>query len=219
VTARRRADDAGFSLIEIMVTLGVMGAMMAIFTGAILNIYKTTTATETLTTAQAQLRLAFQRFDRELRYATWVALPGKVGNVWYVEFMAPAGGGCRQLRLDTAPTGSGTTADGLGVLQLMQWTPGSPPAASQKAQTLASQILTTNVPSFFERQSVNDAPFASAGANAVGTDFATSFQRLRIQLTVKVAAGTAQIDTTFTALNSSANLPDTANACSEGRPR
>jgi hypothetical protein len=54
-------------------------------------------------------------------------------------------------------------------------------------------------------------------ASATGTDFVAAFQRLRIRLKTKVAAGTAQIDTTFTALNTLRNHEAT-NVCSEGRP-
>jgi len=221
VTARQRSDaardpdDAGFSLVEVMVTMTIMSIMMVIFTGAILQIYRTSTATESLTTAQSQLRLAFQRFDRELRYASWVAEPGMVGTAWYVEFAGPADAGCLQLRLETAP-GGGNASDGQGVLQLLRWTPGSPPAAGASGQTIASQILTTGVDPFFDLQTIDETPYASASADAVGTDFATDFRRLRIRLTTKVAAGTAEIDTTFTALNSSrAHVTDD---CSEGRP-
>jgi prepilin-type N-terminal cleavage/methylation domain-containing protein len=219
VTARRRsdADDAGFSLIEVMVTMTVMSIVMVIFTGAILQIYRTTKATESLTTAQTQLRLAFQKFDRELRYASWVAEPGRFGTAWYVEFAGPVGSGCQQLRLETAPAGR-EDSSGSGVLQLLQWTPGSPPPAGEPGQTIASQILTTGVDPFFDRQVIDELPYASASADAVGTEFTADFQRLRIRLTTKVAAGTAQIDTTFTALNSS-RAGSVANVCSEGRPR
>jgi prepilin-type N-terminal cleavage/methylation domain-containing protein len=222
VTARQRSDaardpdDAGLSMVEVMVTMTIMSIMMVIFTGAILQIYRTSTATESLTTAQSQLRLAFQRFDRELRYASWIAEPGRVDTAWYVEFAGPAGAGCLQLRLETDP-GGGNASDGLGVLQLLRWTPGSPPAAGTPGQTIASQIVTTGVEPFFDLQSIDDAPYASTSADAVGTDFVAAFQRLRIQLTAKVAAGTAQIDTTFTALNTLRDYVAT-NVCSEGRP-
>lgn len=202
-------DDAGSSLAEVMVTMGIMGIMMVIFTGAILQIYRMSTATESLTTAQSQLWLAFQRFDRELRYASWIAKPGQVGTAWYVEFAGSTSTECFQLRLvETAPAG-GNGIDGQGVLQLVKWTRYDLPSAS--VQAIASQIVTTGVDPFFDLQSVNEAPYGG------GTEFITDFQRLRIRLTTRMAAGTAHTDTTFTALNT---FRDTAtdNACSEGRP-
>ena len=208
-------DDAGFSLVETMVTLGVMSIMMAIFTGAILQVYRTSTATESLSQAQSQLRLAFQRFDRELRYASWIAEPGKFGTAWYVEFAGPVVTDCRQLRLETAPAGGGNE----GVLQLVAWTLGAPPATGRPGQTIASQLVTTGtgIEPFFDRQLPNERPYAGA-SSGVGSDFTTDLQRLRIRLTAKVAAGTAQTDTTFTALNTTRDTP-AANGCSEGRPR
>jgi prepilin-type N-terminal cleavage/methylation domain-containing protein len=208
-------DDAGFSLAEVLVTLGVMGVVMAIFTGGILNIYRTSTATEALSTAQTQLQLAFQRFDRELRYATWIAQPGQVGTAWYTEFAGPGATDCRQLRLETASAG-GNGANGQGVLQLLAWTLGAPPAAGTPGQTIASQIVTTGVDPFFELQAANATPYASA-SSGVGTEFTSDFQRLRVRLTTRAAGGNTQIDTTFTALNTSRETKAT-NSCSEGRP-
>jgi type II secretory pathway pseudopilin PulG len=215
VRARQRADD-GTTLVEIMVTMGIMSIMMVIFTSAILQIYRTTTATESLTSAQSQLRTAFERFDQQLRYASWIAEPGLFGTAWYVEFAGPTPTDCFQLRLETEAAGA-EEADGQGLLQLLTWTQGRPPPVGQPGQTIAGQILTTGVEPFFDRQSVNEMPYAIPSANAVGADFATVLQRLRIRLTTKVEAGTAQIDTTFTGLNTSADV--TGNACSEGRPR
>lgn len=79
-------DDAGFSLAEIMVTMGITSILMVIFTTAILQVYRTSAATESLSSAQAQLQIAFQRADKELRYASWIAVPAKVGSTWYVEY-------------------------------------------------------------------------------------------------------------------------------------
>ena len=208
--------DAGVSLAEVMVTMAIMSTMMVLFTGAILQVYRTSTATESLTTAQSQLWIAFQRLDRQLRYASWIATPGQFGTAWYVEFAGPASTECRQLRLETAPAG-GNGVDGQGVLQVIEWTQGHPPPAGGPGQTIASQVVTTGVAPFFEQQSANATPYASPSSGAVGTDFTTDSQRLRIRLTTKAAAGTAQVDTTFTALNTSRDTP-TTNACSEGRP-
>ena len=213
----RRRDDDGFSLAEVLVTLGLMSVVMMIFTGAILQVYRTNQATETLTEAQGQLATAFQRFDRELRYASWISPVGQVGTRHFVEFAGADPTQCRQLRLETAASSSGT--EGTGLLQLMSWTRGSPPASGARGQTIASQIVTADVPPFFTRQLANEAPYASPSPSAapVGADYVTDFQRLRIRLTTKVGAGTAQIDTTFTALNTSRTTP-ADNVCSKGRP-
>jgi prepilin-type N-terminal cleavage/methylation domain-containing protein len=210
------SNDAGFSLIEVMVTMGVMSVLMVIFTTAILQVYRTSSATQSLSTAQSQLQIAFQRFDRELRYASWIGVPGKVGTVWYVEYADADAVRCGQLRLEASPAGD-ADADAHGVLQLIQWNRGTPPAVAAQGQTLASMLITDGADPPFELQLAGSAPYANPSADAVGAGFATEFQRLRIRLTTRVGDHTTQVDTTFTALNTTRNTPAT-NGCSEGRP-
>jgi prepilin-type N-terminal cleavage/methylation domain-containing protein len=209
----RSPDDEGFSLVELVVTMSVMSVLLVIFTTAILQVYRTVSATQSASDAQAQLQLAFQRTDRELRYASWIALPGKVGTTWYVEYADADALRCGQLRLE-ASTASDTDAAAHGVLQLVQWTRGTPPASGTRGLTLASMIVTDGTIPPFDLQVASSAPYA--GAN-VGVNFATEFQRLRIQLTAREASHTTQVDTTFTALNTTRDTPPT-NGCSEGRP-
>jgi prepilin-type N-terminal cleavage/methylation domain-containing protein len=211
-----RPDDAGFSLVELMVTMGVMSALMAIFTTAILQVYRTVSAVESVSVAQSQLQLAFQRLDRELRYASWIGQQGTVGTTWYVEYAGADPTGCGQLRL-TAPSGSDTGADANGVLQLIQWTRGTPPAAGAKGTTLASLLVTGGADPPFLLQPAGSAPYYDPSASSVGTNFATEFQRLRIRLTTRVGSRSTQVDTTFTALNTTRNTSAT-NGCREGRP-
>ncbi len=208
-------DDAGFSLSEVMITMAIMSVLMVLVTGALIQVYRTTSATETLSDAQSELSRAFQRFDRELRYASWVATPGTVGTgataATYVEFAGPDETDCYQLRLQPGP--SGTTDQ--GVLQLLTWKAGRPPAKGTPGNTVASQVVTGGADPYFELQAPGSAPYASA---PVGTTYKAVNQRLRIRLTTSTGEGTASIDTTFTALNTTDTTPAT-NACSEGRPR
>jgi prepilin-type N-terminal cleavage/methylation domain-containing protein len=207
----RRRDDAGYSLIEVVVGMGIMSVLMVLFTTAILQVFRTSGKAESIAEAQSQLQRAFQRFDQEIRYASWISPPGEVGGAWYVEFASSDGTECLQLRLQTAP---GPTADngtdGRGVLQLLRWAPGAPPAANQPGQTIASRLVTGDVDPF---------ELQAAGSTPYGTDsqFAPDFQRLRIRLSSQVGTGVAEADTTFTALNTSRNTP-TTHTCSQGRP-
>ncbi|MEV6598192.1 hypothetical protein AB0M36_15120 [Actinoplanes sp. NPDC051346] len=221
-------DDEGSSLTEIMVTMGIMSAVMVVFTGAILQVYRTVQATDTLTDAQAQLSVAFQRFDRHLRYASWINKPGVrhegSADTWYVEFAGVKGEKCRQLRLELGPDPGSNSPIGQGLLQLLEWTPGSPPAPHTPGMTIASQVDTTNISrqttptgtkiAPFELHKADTKPYATA---AEGSQFVPEFDRLRIRLSTKVAAGAAAIDIAFTALNTDRDTPDT-NDCSEGRP-
>jgi prepilin-type N-terminal cleavage/methylation domain-containing protein len=208
-------DDAGFSLAEVMVTMGLMSILMVIFTTAILQVYRTTSTAESLSVAQSQLQLAFQRSDRELRYASWIGVPGKVGTTWYVEYADADALRCGQLRLEASPAGD-ADADAHGVLQLIQWPRGTPPASGVRGLTLASMLVTDGADPF-ELQTASSMPYANPTAGAVGTSFATEFQRLRIRLTTRVGTRSTQVDTTFTALNTTRDTQPT-NGCSEGRP-
>lgn len=203
-------DDAGFSLIEVMVTMGLMSVVMVVFTAAILQSYRSSAKAESISIVQSQLRIAFQRFDRELRYASWVAQPGQVGTAWYVEWAGYDGSQCYQLRLETAPAGSQEGPNNAqGVLQLRTWPRATPPAAGTPGQTIASNVADPGSSAPFERQ--------GAGVATSGSDFVPDFERLRVRLTAQRGDSTASVDTTFTALNTSRNTPDT-NDCSMGRP-
>jgi prepilin-type N-terminal cleavage/methylation domain-containing protein len=215
--SRRRPDDAGYSLVEVMVTMTIMSVLMALFTTAVLQVYRASVTTEALSTAQSQLQTAFQRFDRELRYASWIAQPAKIGTTWYVEFVGYDRVSCVQLRLSTSPAQPGSN-DGRGVLQLIRWPLGTPPTAGKPGQTVASTLVTDDGVPPFELQDAGDMPYASPSPSGVGAGFEPDLQRLRIRLKTRVGAKTAQVDTTFTALNTKRNTSDTVSGCSEGRP-
>ncbi|GII04165.1 PulJ/GspJ family protein [Planobispora takensis] len=226
----RSSGDAGISLVEVMVTVGIMGVLMAIFTAGILQVYRSVNVTESVAAAQSQLNIMFQRLDKEVRYASWVAEPGLVRNRWYVEYAymeydktnaqtgAQTGKAqCGQLRLDL----------GTGVMQRVQWTPGSPPAEGRPGQTLASQIVTTGLGSGtatppFELQKAGSFPYGGMNSSAVGARFAPDFQRLRLHMTTRVSsspdAAPVETDITFTALNTSRDT-SADNVCDEGRPQ
>lgn len=208
----RRSDDAGYSLIEVLVTTGIMSVVLTMFTTAMLQAYRATGRAESYSIAQSDLHRAFQRFDRELRYASWVGVPGTVGTgastVYYAEFAGADGESCLQLRLEPGDQ-SGNARNGRGILQLLRWTAGSPPASGARGQTVASNLVVDATPPF-ERQAADAKPYSDS-------DFTSDLQRLRIRLTSRVDGATARVDTTFTALNTSRDTP-AANRCQEGRP-
>ncbi|GAA3440882.1 PulJ/GspJ family protein [Planomonospora venezuelensis] len=220
----RASGDAGISLIEILVTIGVMGVVMTMFTTGVLQVYRTVNTVESLSTAQSQLHVAYQRLDREIRYASWLSAVRGDGDHWYVGFAymdfpdedaqtpQPVNAQTRQpwcgrLRLDL----------GTGVLQLQRWTPGSPPAAGTPGETLASHVVTDGGLRTDPPFSVRDAG-SSATADAA---FVPDFQQLRVNLAVRVGSGqhaaTTDFDVTFTALNTSRET-EADNACDEGSP-
>jgi type II secretory pathway pseudopilin PulG len=210
MTRRRRAlpvtGDRGASLVELMVTLSIMGAAMTIFVGGMLEALRSTNTTESMAVAQSQLQIAFQRLDKEIRYASWIAEPASapVHGAWYVELAGlnpttrqPE---CKQLRLDIAR----------GVLQYLRWAPGAPPPEGQPGETLASELVADAATRPFQRQTAGSYPYS-------GSSFAPDFQRLRLRLTTRVAQSTTASDVTFTAMNTSRDTSD-SNVCQEGRP-
>ncbi|MEV6491617.1 prepilin-type N-terminal cleavage/methylation domain-containing protein [Actinoplanes sp. NPDC051633] len=207
--AARDRDDAGFSLAEVVVTLSVMSVVMVVFTSAILQVYRTSAKSESISITQTQLQLAFQRFDRELRYASWIAQPGQVGTAWYVEYAGFDGSQCGQLRLETASNpDQDSPNDANGVLQWLTWPRATPPAPGTPGRTVASNLVTPDSTGPFERQTPT-----SPGTSG----FTPDFQRLRVRVSAQVGDSVAEVDSTFTALNSSRNTPAT-NDCSNGRP-
>jgi hypothetical protein len=221
----RPAGDAGLSLTEVMVSISLMGVMMVIFTTGVLQVYRAVNGVEALSVSQSQLQTAFQRLDKEIRYASWISQPSApIRGNRYVEFVRwnPEAEQvqCGQLRLDL----------NRGILQLVRWTPGSPPAEGRPGETLASEIVTdglaANPPSGtakapFVLQPAGSRPYRGSGAGSTGADFTPDFHRLELHLTSRVGVGeharTSNLDVTFTALNTSRETP-AANVCTEGRP-
>jgi type II secretory pathway pseudopilin PulG len=105
--ARRRVErprasgDGGITLIEVVVSMTVMTALMSIFTFGVVQMYRSANKVEAVSVAQSQMHTAFQRLDREIRYASGISTPAQVGPDWYVEYLTANGGGpvCVQLRL------------------------------------------------------------------------------------------------------------------------
>ncbi|RZU49149.1 prepilin-type N-terminal cleavage/methylation domain-containing protein [Krasilnikovia cinnamomea] len=217
---RNRRDDEGMTLLEVMLAMSILGVLMMIFTNAVLEVYHLVDRAENGAAVQSQLHLSVERLDQNVRYSSGITEPNTtpVGGAWYVEYLTinPTNSQqeCHQLRLAPAP-GAGSTG-AVGVLQLLRWIPGHPPAAGSAGQTIASQIVLPggNVPVPFERTMAGTRSQPSA---PVGSAFTPDFMRLRLQLTASAGRATSTARMTFTALNTSR---DTAadNVCREGRP-
>jgi hypothetical protein len=68
-----------------VVTLALSAVMLALFTGGILQTYRSANWIEAGTVNQSRLYNVFQRLDKEIRYASVVSTPGVVGGDIYVE--------------------------------------------------------------------------------------------------------------------------------------
>jgi type II secretory pathway component PulJ len=96
-----KKSDAGFTMIDVLVSMSVMVVVMAVATAGIMSMYRTAGAVESSSVAQSQLGLALQRLDREVRYAQGISREYQVGNEYFVDFLAVQGTRreCIQLRL------------------------------------------------------------------------------------------------------------------------
>ncbi|WP_328468535.1 prepilin-type N-terminal cleavage/methylation domain-containing protein [Actinoplanes sp. NBC_00393] len=95
-------DDAGVTLLEMVVAMGIMSVFMSLFTAGIVQMYRTATTAETTQVLQSRLNLVFERLDAEIRYASAITEPGEpTGLGWNVEYLNVNGAEpvCTQLRL------------------------------------------------------------------------------------------------------------------------
>lgn len=199
----REGAEAGFSMIEMVVGMAIMGIFMAIFTGALISMFSAANSSQALSNSSQQLNVAFQQLDKLVRYASYIAVPGQGtdGN-WYVEIelTAQPPSMCYQLRVNK-------TAD---QLQMRNWnvTAGGAPTSWSP---LASYVTNGGAAPGASQ------PFVLTVANATVTS-----EQLGFNLTAADGNGsgnTASTSTnvTFTALNTSQKTP-TSGTCTGERP-
>jgi hypothetical protein len=201
------SDDAGITMIEMVVGMVIMGVFLIIFTGAIVAMASTSNKVEAVTSSSAQTNDAFLRLDKLVRYADAITTPGTgAGGDWYVELdtvrNATSLETCTQLRVDITSKQlqqrTWTVTSNNGYTGLSSWLP------------MASNIINGAAASGSSTQ-----PFSVPAqlANA-----STSFQRLMVTL-VAASAGAASANTnatmTFTALDSSATASTNASKCQQ----
>jgi len=197
--------DAGLTLIELVVSMSVMMAAMAIVTTGFVQIYRTTQYTDAATGADQELVLTFQRLDREIRYAHAIGPPATDGTSGdpYIRYRIKVAGlaTCVELRLQQSSA----------QLRRRSWPEDDPTQATSEVP-LASGIQTSTEPSGLA-SGMTVAPFTLLAADA-----AINYERLRITLaSVPVGAATAasrQSTVTFTAQNTSL-ATDSTTVCTE----
>lgn len=201
---RNGAQDAGVTLIELVVTMAIMGIFLTIFTGAILSMYRTTNKAESLLDSSAQIHTAFSRLDTSVRYASAVSLPGTdTSDNPSVAFETSYTGTltCTQLRLDLAQS----------QLQQRTWTLGEGGATTPTAwRPLASSV------GLLTQSGATVQPFETIQPTTQPGQVAPP-QQLRVRLAstsgLGQSASTSQTDITFVAFNSAGGA-GTSTACS-----
>lgn len=192
---RERTDD-GFSLMETIVGMAIMSVFLSIFTGAMLGMFNAANKVTSTNNTASQLNIAFNRLDKQVRYAAAISPEGLSGGSWYVEFLTTNTGVsvCTQLKLN--PTTS--------LLQERSWTV---PSTGSATPTGWSQ-LANNITNGSESATSTDRPFQFASAHD-----AVKFEQLTIRLFAQQRSNNSTTSSvssiTFTALNSSPTTPTT----------
>ena len=199
-------DDSGTSMIDLLVGMLIMTLFMAMFTSAILLMYKAENKAESVNVTSTQLSQVFTELDKVVRYSAAIAPPG-VGTSgdWYVEMRATNTGReqCTQLRVDVSSQ----------QLQRRTWTVVNSTASSVSSWTQVAPGITNGA----VVSGSTDQPFVlKATASSV------PFQRLTINLVSIYGSGSTQTTSrssfTTNAINSVIPVP-TAPICQQaGRP-
>jgi hypothetical protein len=181
--------EEGSSLAELIVGMAVISVCGAIFSAGMMEFNASSDANDSLTSAQAQTDSAFERLDKEIRYATGISAPAHVNTSWYVEY-ASNPDRCTQLRMtDTSGLLQSRTQTGTGAIS--GW------------RQLASQLSGA-------RGFIRTAAADSAARNQ---QLSVTFT---LTTGSRWAKASRPVSFTFTALNTS---PDTADAVCGGMGR
>ncbi|MBB2946605.1 prepilin-type N-terminal cleavage/methylation domain-containing protein [Actinoplanes lutulentus] len=216
----RRSDDAGFSLIELLVSMGLMSVVMVMVVGGLFEVYSDVNRADGLASSREQITTSFRRLDKEVRYANWLSPAGKVGGNYYLEYATPPPVNttrppkiCRQLVYKS------------GVLTLASWNP-TLTSTPETPTTIATDLTLTGTQDPFTIILPGDSPNSSAspGTAGTGTGYVPQHSQLRLRFTAKYATVTMPVDVLFTAQNTTSynvfgnNRELLDNDCSKGRP-
>lgn len=208
---RRVTDsgDSGMTLTELIVAMGIFTMVLVVSLAAVVTMSQTTVRAQVTSDTTSQIRTVFQRFDKELRYASEINSPGASSGDYYVEYLVPAtvadsDSMCVQWRYET-------DAD---ELQRRTWEPGVPEGVSGWA-TMVTGL----------RNDLSDADQRPFVVHDAGPDGTKVFTRQKLDIYLDAGLGDAgdgrggQLKVTFVALNSSVASETNSGAdtvCLEG---
>jgi prepilin-type N-terminal cleavage/methylation domain-containing protein len=197
----RNRDVAGFTMIELLVSMILLAVVSTTFLAAINAIYGGIHKQQGITNAADGNRKAFALLDKQVRYASGINTPGTAsdGN-FYVEYQWSQSTGsldavtCSQWRLNP-------TTD---LLQYRSWASGTTPNPTPSWTTVDMGV--TNTPS-------TQPPFSLLGATVNGATM--QYQVLAINFIAKRDKGNLTTTGQFTALNTPNSSVPSPAVCQE----
>lgn len=209
--------EAGFTMMEVIVGMTVMGIFMAIFMGSVVSMFGSSNRSQAVTHTSQQVNNAFIWLDRQIRYADYVSTPiqdSGDGGDWSVEFQktdpATQQPVCYQLRVDETA----------GALQQRSWTAST---AATDWQALATGVTNGDATADSDEQPFVLAPAATDQSSAPSQSAAPAVPAA--QLTVNLVTSQGQGDNAavskasvnLVAFNTGAgSAPTGTNVCTGG---
>jgi prepilin-type N-terminal cleavage/methylation domain-containing protein len=194
------SDDTGFSLMELMVALVIFSVFITIVISSVVAITKASTKVQTVARTTSSELAAFQRLDRQIRYADAINFPGTgtPSGGTYIEFRIPASSTVNNVTLCTQWRYIPST----GTLQSRTWADNPTPSFSTW-ETEMSNVFNDAVAGY---------PFLLTPATGTG-----AHQTLTLSLDGGTSAvkGTT-IQSVFIARNSSVQSPSNAQTHTAG---
>jgi prepilin-type N-terminal cleavage/methylation domain-containing protein len=115
---QRRGKQEGVTLIELLISMTILGIATAMLIGAWVNLQQTYTLVVRTNNARASVRDAMSRISGELRGAQPTALPTPSGTTMPASETPLTWAGPTEVRFNSAFNSSGANADGSGVSAL-----------------------------------------------------------------------------------------------------
>jgi prepilin-type N-terminal cleavage/methylation domain-containing protein len=191
VNRLRAAGDAGYSLAEVLVSMAVMSIVMAIASTGFYEMFHTTDTAETTAAAQVELQAAFNKLDREVRYAYRINEGYSDTANFYIDYVFIDDAGKNQCVQLSLPRAGGT-------LKRRQWP--WPDAISGPATAVANNLISTRMDNSTPKKVIN--PFLLEASGDGGSDL----DRLNVKVNSVVGTdttkqGVREYDLQFTAMN------------------
>jgi len=191
--------------------MAIMSVVMAVFTGGVLQMFGSSNTSESISIAQSQIAQAFQRLDKEIRYAAGISTPCQ-----------PSGTAC-PVGIDAG--GKKWACSGAACVEYVTTVSGTLTCNQLRLDPLTSQLQHRFRAQGSSATPSTWLPLASSVTSSqpftfVAADDTLNFQRLQIRLTAASGKGrdlsSSETNVTFTALNTTLTTVS-GNACVELR--